>query len=171
MAFTSPLIDSPAVASGSAEAGQQNVGKRTVHRLAHDLGKDDAAGSDQAAGHDQDGILNDEPGGAGGEAGVTIEQGDHHRHIRAADGDDREHAEHQRKQDDQKKDGITARGMRAEDRAAEQRQEKQSGVERLLEREKDRAGLNFLRQLGVGEDAPGKGDSADQDGEKDRQRR
>ena len=86
----------PAAAVGGAEAAEQHVGQRAVHGLAHDVGQDEPAGADQGAGHDQHVVEDDEAGRAGGQTGVAVEQGDDHRHVGAADGNHRQHAEDQR---------------------------------------------------------------------------
>ena len=73
---------------------EEHVGQRAVHRLAHDVGQDDARGADQRAGDDQHGVVDHEAGGRGGQARVGVQQGDHHRHVGAADGQRQQHAQH-----------------------------------------------------------------------------
>ena len=91
MAFISPRSPPAPVFNSVPKPPKKTLRERTIHRLAHDVAEDDAARADQAARNDQDGILNDKSRRAGREAGITIEQRNHDRHIGAADGNDREH--------------------------------------------------------------------------------
>jgi hypothetical protein len=81
---------------GGAEAGEQHVRQRAVHGLAHDVREDDARGTDQRAGHDQQVVVDREAGGTGREARVAVEQRDDDGHVGAADRDDGHDAEEQR---------------------------------------------------------------------------
>ncbi len=64
-----------------AQSPEQDVGQRPVHRHAHDLGQDQPGRPDQRAGDDQAMVLDHEPGHRRRQAGVGVQQGDHHRHV------------------------------------------------------------------------------------------
>ena len=80
-----------------AEGAEQHVGERTVHRLRHDDREDEAGGSVERAGDDQKFVVENESHGRGGESGVAVEQRDDGGHVRAADGNDQQDAEDQRR--------------------------------------------------------------------------
>ena len=82
-----------------AEGSEQHVGERAVHRLGHDDGEDQARGTVERAGNDQQLAVEHESHGRGGQAGIGIEQRDHRRHVRAADGNDHQNAEEERDHD------------------------------------------------------------------------
>ena len=71
-----------------AEGAEQNVGKGAVHGLAHDNRKNQARGTVESAGDDQQLVIEREAHGAGRQAGVRIQQGDDCGHVCAADGED-----------------------------------------------------------------------------------
>src|SRR5690606_9126789 len=74
---------------GLPEAAQYHVDERTVHGLAHDLGKDKPSGAYQRARDDEHMVVQDKAGGRCGNAGVRVEQGDDDGHVGAADGNHR----------------------------------------------------------------------------------
>ena len=81
-----------------AECAEQNVGERPVHGSAHDHGKNEARRAIQSAGDDQQFVIERESHGAGGEAGIRVQQRNHGGHVRAADGHNQQHAECKREQ-------------------------------------------------------------------------
>ena len=92
------LLAVAAAAAGgrAAEAGEEDVGDRAVHRRRHLHRQDRSRGADQGAGDDQRDVVEREAGGRGGEAGEGVEQRDHDRHVGAADRQHDEVAEQRR---------------------------------------------------------------------------
>ena len=84
------LAFSAATAEGAPEAGEEQVGDRAVHRLAHLEGEDRSRGADQGPGDDQHDVVEREAGCGRGQPGEGVQQRDHDRHVGAAD---REHEE------------------------------------------------------------------------------
>ena len=76
-----------------AEAAEQHVGDRAVHRLAHQDREDEAGEAVERAGDDEHVVAEHEAGGGRGQAGVAVQQRHHHRHVGRADGDDQHDAE------------------------------------------------------------------------------
>jgi hypothetical protein len=92
-------------------------------------------------------LLSASPNRRGGQPGERVEQGDDHRHVRAADRQHRGHAECRggEKQHDHQQFRVTADGDR---HATAQRDEKQHRVQRLLQgAEGDRAAGDELLKL------------------------
>ncbi len=85
-----------------AESAEQHVGERAVHGLAHDDREDQAGRTVQGSGGDQQLVVEHEAHRHGRQTGVGIQQGDDRGHVGAADGDDQQHAEGQRKQNNQR---------------------------------------------------------------------
>ena len=85
-----------------AERPEQHVGERAVHRLRHVDRQDEARGSVERAGDDQQLAVEHEAHRRGRESGVGVQQRDHRRHVGAADRDDHQHAEEQRDDHDQR---------------------------------------------------------------------
>ena len=96
--------------AAGAEAGEQDVEERPVHRLAHELGEDRARGADQRAGNEQRVVAQHEAGRRHRDAGVAVEQRHHDRHVRAADRHHQLHAEDQRER--RRRGGRAARSAR-----------------------------------------------------------
>ncbi|HEU4537102.1 MAG TPA: hypothetical protein VFS00_23435, partial [Polyangiaceae bacterium] len=69
-----------------AEAAEDDVPDRPVHRLAHDVAENRAARADQGAGDDEQVAAEHEAGGRGRPAGVAVQHRDHDGHVAAADG-------------------------------------------------------------------------------------
>ena len=111
-----PFLARPAAAAGggAAEAGEEDVGDRAVHRRRHLQGEDRSRGADQGAGDDQGDVVEREAGGRGGEAGEGVQQRDHDRHVGAADRQHDEVAEDRR--EDQQEDEEALRGRFVVDR-------------------------------------------------------
>ena len=61
-------------------------------------------GAIERAGDDQQLVVQREAHGAGRKAGVGVQQRDHRGHVGAADGDDQQHAEHQRQAGEDRED-------------------------------------------------------------------
>ena len=126
----------------AAEAAQDHVEERAVHRLAHDV----ATGSrpsepDQRAGDDQHRVVQREADARRRPARVAVEHRDHHRHVGAADRDDDQHAQHEG--DRQHRAGTAIQLLRSatkHDAEAEHRQ-RQHQVQHVLALEHDRRAL------------------------------
>ncbi len=86
------------------ERPEQDVRERPVHRLRHVHREDEPRGAVERPGDDQELVLQREPHRRGREPGVGIQQGDHRRHVGAANGDDHHHAEEERDRHDQREE-------------------------------------------------------------------
>ena len=82
-----------------AERAEQHVHGGAVHGPAHEQRQQKAGGAVERAGDDLDLVHEHEAHGGVGEAGVGVEQGDDHRHVRRPDGDDQQDAEQQGQHD------------------------------------------------------------------------
>ncbi|CCJ98050.1 hypothetical protein BN130_584 [Cronobacter malonaticus 507] len=80
----------------SAEATGNHADKRAVHRLAHDVREDSTRRPHQRAGDDQQIVAQHKACRRGRPAGIGVQHGDDHRHIRAANGRHQMPAERQR---------------------------------------------------------------------------
>ena len=78
-----------------AERPEQHVHRRAVHGPAHEQRQQEARSAVERAGDDLDLVHQHEAHGRVGQAGVGVEQGDDHRHVRRADGNDQQEAEQQ----------------------------------------------------------------------------
>src|SRR5690625_49581 len=58
----------------AAEATEQYVRQRTVHALAHDLGQDEAAGTNECTRHDEHRVADDEARSGSRDTGVTVDE-------------------------------------------------------------------------------------------------
>ena len=72
-------------ARGGTETSGDDCNELAVHGAAHDVTQDGAATADQCANHNEQVVVEHEPGCGGGPTGITVEHGDHDRHIGAAD--------------------------------------------------------------------------------------
>ena len=91
-----------------AEAAEDHVPDRTVHRAAHDVREDRAELTDERAGDDQEVVAEHEAGRRGGPSRVAVEHRDDDRHVRAADRRDEVHAEHARDRGADVQPGLVA---------------------------------------------------------------
>ena len=66
----------------SAEAADDDVADRPVHRVGHQLGQDAAGGADEGTGDDQRPVADDETRHRHGRAGERVQQRDHDGHVR-----------------------------------------------------------------------------------------
>ena len=150
-----------------ADAGEEHVADRAVHRVGHLLGEDRARGADEHAGHDQRGVVERDAGGGGAEAGEGVQGRDDDRHVRAADRHHREHAEQAGGEQDQEEQQLRVRAGRDHD-GERDRDQQQGGVD--LARDLDRA-LERLLELEEGDVRAPEGDRADDRREQDRDQR
>ena len=79
-----------------AEVREQDIADRAVHGLRHQQRQQHAGGADHHAGDHQGRVLQHEPFEADREAGESIVDRDHDRHIRTADRQRHQNAEKQR---------------------------------------------------------------------------
>ena len=96
----------PRAAARAAEAGEQDVRDRAVHRRRHLHRQDRSRRADERAGDDQGDVVEREAGGGRGEAGGGVEQRDHDRHVGAADRQHGEDAEQRRADQDQDEEQL-----------------------------------------------------------------
>ena len=80
----------------AGDRGEDDVGDRTVHGLGHQLGEQGAGGTDDDARDDEGRVAQHVALEADGEPGEGVQQGDHDRHVRAADGQGHQYAQRQR---------------------------------------------------------------------------
>src|SRR5690606_15661818 len=151
-----------------AEATEQHVGKRAVHRFAHDLGEDQTGGTDQRTRHDEHVVAYDEARSRGSDTRVTIEERDHDRHVGAADGQHGQDTEHQRQRYDDEQDGVGSRRVDDEHDAEDDGSTDDRGIDQLLGGEEYRFACYALGELEPCQYRPADGAAADQDGEEDR---
>ncbi len=78
-----------------AETARDHREEAAVHRPAHDVAEDRARGADQRAGDDHRGVAQREPHRRRRPARIAVEHRDHDRHVRPADGDDQQEADHE----------------------------------------------------------------------------
>ena len=78
-----------------AETAQQHIKEGAVHRLAHDVRQDRAAGAHQGTGDDQHRVVQRETDARRCPAGIAIEHRHHHGHVGAANRDDDQHTQHE----------------------------------------------------------------------------
>lgn len=67
-------------------ATENDVGQRTVHGFAHDVGKDSAGRADQSTDNGHQIVVQHEAFGAKGPARIAVEHGNDYRHISSSDG-------------------------------------------------------------------------------------
>ena len=105
MAFCDAGGAAAARGGGFAEIREQHIAERTVHGLGHELGQQRAGRTDHGAGDDHGGVVEHEAFESDRESGQRVVQGNHHRHVGAADGQGHGHAQQQRKRKEQGNDG------------------------------------------------------------------
>ena len=76
------------------KATQDHTKERAVHRLTHDVAQNRARAAHQRAGNDQHAVIQREPNARRRPARVAVEHRHDHRHIRATNRDDDQHAHH-----------------------------------------------------------------------------
>ena len=110
-------------AAAGADAGEEHVRDRAVHRVGHLLGEDRAGRADEHAGHDQRRVVERDAGGGRAQAREGVQGRDHDRHVGAADRHHGEHAERAREQQDQPEQqlGVVAGGDHDRQRDARSR--------------------------------------------------
>ena len=143
-----------------AEGAEQDVGERPVHRLGHDDREDESGRAVERAGDDQELVVEHESHGGGGKSGVGVQQRDHRWHVRAADGDDHEHAEDQRNAHHQRKE-LLRLGMQDEINGAADGDGEQQEVDEVLSFIGDRALGQDLLELARRHQAAGEGQGAE----------
>ena len=82
-------------AFGSPEPAEDHADERAVHRLAHDVGQDRARRSDERSRDDEQRVVQREADAGRRPPGVAVQHRDHDRHVRAADRNDDQHAQHE----------------------------------------------------------------------------
>ena len=148
----------------AAEAAQDHVEERAVHRLAHDVRQDGARAADQRAGDDQHAVVQREADAGRGPARIAVEHRHHHRHVGAADRDDDQHT-HDEGQRQHREEGGPALGGHEQQAQADGGQA-QDQVELVLPGKLHRRALEqpelvFARELAEGDHRAAEGDGAD----------
>ena len=154
---------------GGAEASEQHVAERAVHRLAHELREQRARGADQRAGDDERVVVEHEPGRGGGKAGERVEQRDHDRHVGAADRHHHQRSERQRREHEQQEPRHVPAVQHAYHCDRDQRRERE--VRHAHDAGGGRALGDQPLQLGERDRAPAERDRADDGAEHLRHRR
>ena len=152
---------------GRAEAGEQHVGQGPVHRLAHDVREDDAGGTNQRTGDNEQVVVDGEARSAGREARVAVQQRDDDGHVSAADRDDRHDAE-QHREPEQDPEVLTAdHGLLHEHVSREHDPDEDRAVHDPLAGEHDRGRVHDLGQFAVRDKGAGGCHAADQNRQDD----
>ena len=73
-----------------AEGAKEHIGEGAIHGLAHRDREDEAAEAVERANDNQNVVVDRKSRGDGREAGIRIQQRHDHRHVRAADRQDKE---------------------------------------------------------------------------------
>ncbi len=161
-ALGGPLLGAALAGLNLPEAAEQHVGERAVHGLAHDDREDQARGTVEGPGGDQQLVVQDEAHRHGRQAGVGVQQGDHGRHVGPADGDNQHHAERQRQHDDDREQEPPTR-IDHQQHAGQNGDAQQREVDRVLAFVDDRPGGDDFHQLAGGHQAAGEGQEAQDD--------
>ena len=162
-----PPVSAAIGGPAGAEAGEEHVADRAVHRLRHLAREDRAGGADEHAGDDQRGVVERDAGGGRAQAGERVEGRDDDRHVGAADREHGEHAERAGGDEDQPEQRLRLGPARDHDRDADgQRGER--GVDLARDRE---AALERLLELEERDVRAPERDRADDRGEQDRDQR
>ena len=128
----------------AAERTEEHVREGAVHGLRHEDRQDEAAGAVEGTRHDQDVVADCETGGARRKACVRVQEGDHDRHVGAADWQHQGDADHEgkhRHHGEHDQAGVAAGSSRLCDHECDiqpDRAEEDGGVDQLLTREGDR---------------------------------
>ena len=126
------------------------------------IGEDEARRAIERAGNDQQLAAEDKAHGRGGQASVTIQQRNDGRHIRAADGDDQQHAERQRDQNHERKQGLCS-GMQHQSYGDANGAGEQHEVDEVLAFISQRPLRQDFLQFARGHQAAGNGQAAEND--------
>ncbi len=119
-----------------AEASHDHGQEGTVHRPAHDVGENGAGRADKGPGDDEHGVVEGEADARCGPAGIAVEHRDHHRHVRAADGNDEQDAEREGENRHEEEDETVF--ARHEQREQQQDREPDAGVDEVAAGKEDR---------------------------------
>ena len=168
--------DDPAVAGfiatathgGAATQGttKEHAHQGAVHAVAHHLGEDQASGTDHGARHDQQLAAHHETSGGGSHTGIGVQQRDHHRHVRAADGQGHANAEQARGHHQQPEGGAS--GIAGEGEGADQGRNGDGDVHAMADLALGpTGGINPTLQLAHRHDGAAEGDRADKDRDHD----
>ena len=114
----------------------------------------------QRAGDDQSQVLDGEADAACRPAGIAVQHGDDHRHVRPADRDDQQKAQSDSQPRNQPEHRRRA-AMSHEDHDQRQDDQPQDQVQLVLELEQDGRALHQRLELGEGDQRAAEGDGAD----------
>ena len=148
-------------ATFGTEATQQHIDDAAVHALTHDVGQNGTRCAHQRAGHNQQQIANSEANACRRPAGIAIQHGHNHRHIRAADRDDQQEAQGEGQQCNQPEQDIAARDH--EQHHQKRQQQAQPQVQHMLTLEHDGRARHPAIKLGEGNHRTRKGDGANRE--------
>ncbi|KAF5299739.1 hypothetical protein FQA39_LY19170 [Lamprigera yunnana] len=152
-----------------AKAARDHADEVAVHGGAHDVAQDGARGAGQRAGDDEQIVAEHEARGRRRPAGVAVEHGDHHRHIRTANRHHHVDAEQQRdhRHHGQRQHAL-GHGFGADEFAAkpDDDQERRQ-VEPMAARQQQRLAADLAVELAKGDQRAREGDGADQDADVD----
>ena len=164
----------------AAEAADEDVHQRTVHRVGHELGQDPAGRSDEGARDDEQRALEHEARHRRCGPGEAVQQADDDRHVRPADRQDHRDAERQRRaEDDEQKDRLDLAADREDGRftgaeheqdGRDERDEPEDRGRQRAARHRDGLAADEALELARGDERAGEGDAADEDAEDDEDR-
>jgi hypothetical protein len=145
--------------AGVAEAREQHVAERAVHRLGHELREQRAGRADHRAGDDHRGVVEHEALEGDRQPGERVVERDHDRHVGAADRQRHGEPEHER----EREECVTTAGRGVEcaaTSAPSTRRGEQQQIQNLLPAEAQ-AALDQALQLAEGDGAAAEGDRTD----------
>jgi hypothetical protein len=114
-----------------AKPAQNHRRQRPVHAVAHDLGQKSPGTANQRPDNGQDRLVQNETFRAQRPAGITVQQRDHHRHVRPSDG-----RRHVVPQSPRRTCGVRVREQRHREKDTERHREKDT--ERKTPRDTER---------------------------------
>ncbi|CCK14385.1 hypothetical protein BN136_395 [Cronobacter universalis NCTC 9529] len=150
-----------------AEATGNHADKRAVHRLTHNVREDSARRPHQRAGDDQQIVAQHKACRRGRPAGIGVQHGDDHRHIRAADRRHQMPAERQRdnRHHEQRKALHAGALCLHENQQQNERDHQRRQVQFVTVRQHQRFRRDLAAQFAKRHHRAGKGHRADEDAE------
>ena len=159
-------LDHGFLTGNAGEAGKQHIRERAIHRLTHNLSKDDAGSAHQRPRNNQGVVIDRKTRRTRRQTGVGVQERDHHGHIRAADRNHRHDAKEQC-QADHHIEPVRIRGVHAEHHRTAEDAQHHKRIHNLLARERDGTAANRLRKLAVGHQRPRQRHATDQNRQHD----
>src|SRR5690606_22718425 len=148
----------------AAELAEDHIADRTVHGLGHHQRQQGTARADHGTGNGHRRVLQHEAFEGNGQTGEGVVQGDHHRHVGAADRCGQQYAQHQcqdEEQGHQREGNIAFNAGYNNVGAQSQRAQEQHQIDELLGREAEHT-VHATIELGPGNQRAGQRHGAEQ---------